>query len=115
MLTMQCRHLLALGSALVLSITPAIARAQSDTTRLGDLVVTATRIPTAPSELSVAMTVIRGDDLRARGVRLVLDALRDVPGMMVVQAGSYGAQTSLFLRGGESDYVKVLLDGIPLT
>jgi vitamin B12 transporter len=33
---------------------------------------------------------------------------------MVVQAGSYGAQTSLFLRGGESDFVKVLLDGVPL-
>jgi vitamin B12 transporter len=95
-------------------LCPATASAQSDSTRLGDLVVTATRVPTSTSELSTATTVIRGDDLRARGVQLVLDALREVPGMMVVQAGSYGAQTSVFLRGGESDYVKVLLDGVPL-
>src|SRR5262249_51269800 len=32
----------------------------------------------------------------------------------IVETGSYGGQTSLFLRGGESDYVKVLLDGVPL-
>ena len=33
---------------------------------------------------------------------------------MVVRTGAPGAVTSLFVRGGESDYNKVLLDGIPL-
>jgi len=84
-----------------------------DTTRLADLVVTATRAP-SDAPLAAATTVLRGDDLRARGVRLVQDALREVPGVALVQNGSYGAVTSLFLRGGESDYVKVLLDGVPL-
>jgi vitamin B12 transporter len=104
-----------LGVAL-LAATPQLAPAQTgvETGRLGDLVVTATRIPTAVGDIPGATTVIRGDDLRARGVQLVLDALREVPGMIVVQAGSYGAQASLFLRGGENDYVKVLLDGVPL-
>lgn len=103
-------------AAALLVVTPGIAPAQNagDTARLGDLVVTATRVPTSAGELAAATTVIRGDDLRARGVQLVLDALREVPGMMVVQAGSYGSQASLFLRGGESDFVKVLLDGVPL-
>jgi vitamin B12 transporter len=111
--TVNCTRYVAL---LLVLLAPATLSAQGsgDSTRLGDLVVTATRIPTNASELSTATTVIRGDDLRARGVQLVLDALREVPGMMVVQAGSYGAQTSVFLRGGESDYVKVLLDGVPL-
>ena len=31
----------------------------------------------------------------------------------MVQVGSFGGVTSLFLRGGESDYVKVLIDGVP--
>ena len=33
---------------------------------------------------------------------------------MVVRSGAPGALTSLFVRGGESDYNKVLLDGVPL-
>jgi vitamin B12 transporter len=87
--------------------------APRDTARLADLVVTATRTPTS-LPVPAATTVILGDDLRARGIHLLQDALREVPGVALVQGGSYGAVTSLFLRGGESDYVKVLLDGVPL-
>ena len=36
------------------------------------------------------------------------------PGSMVVRSGGPGSLTSLFVRGGESDYNKVLLDGVPL-
>jgi vitamin B12 transporter len=60
------------------------------------------------------VTVLYGDDLRARGVTTVALALREVPGAMVVQSGSFGAVTSLFLRGGESRYTKVLIDGVPV-
>jgi len=99
---------------LLLPLLPLAAQATvRDTARLADLVVTATRVP-ASTAAPAATTVLQGDDLRARGVRLVQDALREVPGVVMVQGGSYGALTSLFLRGGESDYVKVLLDGVPL-
>jgi vitamin B12 transporter len=84
-----------------------------DTTRLKDLVVTPTRLPTSPDEVVSSVTTISGEDLRARGIRFVQDALREVPGATVVQTGSFGGSTSLFLRGGESDYVKVLIDGVP--
>lgn len=94
--------------------TAASAQAGQDTTRLKELVVTATRLPTSPDQVVSSVTIIRGDDLRARGVRFVQDALREVPGAMVVQGGSYGGVGSLFLRGGESDYVKVLIDGAPV-
>ncbi|HEY4322170.1 MAG TPA: TonB-dependent receptor [Gemmatimonadales bacterium] len=93
---------------------PAAAQSRADSLRLGDLVVTATRVPMPEQRVPSAVTVLRGDDLRARGVTQVLDALREVPGLTIVQTGSYGAPTSVFLRGGESDYVKVLLDGVPL-
>lgn len=93
---------------------PLAAQRSSDTTRLGDLVVTATRAPAPGIVVPAATTILRGDDLRARGITLVADALREVPGMMLVQTGSYGAVTALFLRGGEGDYVKVLLDGVTL-
>jgi vitamin B12 transporter len=40
--------------------------------------------------------------------------LMATPGSMLVRNGGPGAVTSLFVRGGESDYNKVLLDGVPL-
>ena len=48
--------------------------------------------------------------LRARGLAQVGDALREVAGMHLARSGSPGGTTSLFLRGGQSNYVKVLVD-----
>lgn len=95
---------------------PAAGRAQDvrDTVRLPEVMVTATHVPVAPNAITSTVTVLSGDELRARGVRFVADALREVPGAAIVAGGSYGAITSLFLRGGESDYVKVLVDGVPV-
>jgi vitamin B12 transporter len=93
--------------------TSAHAQEPQDTTRLEELVVTPTRLPTKPDQVVSSVTRLEGDDLRARGVHFVQDALREVPGASVVQVGSFGGVTSLFLRGGESDYVKVLIDGVP--
>ncbi len=87
---------------------------QPDTVRLPELVSTASRLPVRAAVLPSTHTVITGAELRERGIILLLDALRDVPGLVTVQAGSSGAATSLFLRGGESDYVKVLVDGVPM-
>ena len=99
--------------ALVLPL-PLAAQAGRDTVTLRPVVVTATRLPVPVDAVSAAVTVIRGEELAARGVRTVADALRDVLGAAVVRAGAEGSQTSLFLRGGESDYVKVLVDGVPV-
>ena len=91
------------------------ARAQDrDTTHLGTVVVSASKVPRPASTLTQAVTVLSGDDLRSRGVTTVTDALREVPGAMLVQSGSFGSVTSLFLRGGESRYTKVLIDGVPV-
>ncbi len=105
-----------LAVAATLLAIPAAVRAQEtrDTASLPEIVVTATRYPLAPDSVAATVTVLRGEDLRAQGIRFVSEALRQVPSAQVVQSGSYGGATSLFVRGGESDYVKVLVDGIPL-
>lgn len=98
----------------ILAATPvnsAIAQ-EKDTTHLGTVVVSASKVPRPASTLTQAVTVLLGEDLRARGVTRVTDALREVPGAMLVQSGSFGSVTSLFLRGGESRYTKVLIDGV---
>ena len=105
-----------LACAVVLATLPATLHAQEprDTTRLVPVVTTATRVPVPQAAAPVAVTIITGESLRARGITHVADALRDVPGVALAQAGSAGAQTALFLRGGESKYVKVLVDGVPV-
>jgi len=85
-----------------------------DTIHLSEIAVTATRIPTARVLLPQAVTVLEGAELEARGIIFLLDALREIPGVQVVRTGSIGGTTSVFLRGGNSNFVKVLLDGVPL-
>ena len=92
----------------------AFAQRIDTTATLQPVVVTATRIPTSLTSVSQPVTVLNGDELRARGVLTVAEALREAPGSAVVQSGSYGGVTSVFLRGGESRYTKVLVDGTPI-
>jgi vitamin B12 transporter len=108
------RHLVILSSLLGLSAATAAAQVQRDTITLKELVVTADREPTPLARTVASTTVISGDELRQRGVYFLSDALKQVPGAAVVSQGSYGGVTSLFLRGGESDYTKVLIDGVPV-
>jgi vitamin B12 transporter len=99
---------------LCLVVTASRAQDRDSTQKLGTVVISASKVPQPAATLTQAVTVLSGEDLRARGVSRVSDALREVPGTSLVQSGSYGAVTSLFLRGGESRYTKVLIDGVPV-
>jgi outer membrane cobalamin receptor len=78
------------------------------------LVVTATRTDAPASQVGASATVLTAVELQRRDVPLLADLLRSTPGAMVIRSGGPGALASLFVRGGESDYNKVLLDGVPL-
>ncbi len=93
---------------------PASAQDVRDTTMLEPMVVTANRLPMPRAAVPTAVTVLDGQDLQEQGIRSVAEALRDVAGMAIVQNGSYGGVTSAFIRGGESDHLKVLVDGVPV-
>ena len=107
----RLRH--TISAAFVLA--PAIVAAQqADTARIAPVVVTATRVPIDVLSSPATVAVVSGDDLRRRGVSSIAVALQSLPGLSFAQNGSFGATTSLFLRGGESKYVKVLIDGVPV-
>lgn len=73
--------------------------------------VTTTGTPTPIQQVSSAVMLIPQVDLSTRiGI---VDDLRQSPGVAVVQTGQTGGVTSLFVRGGNSDANKVLVDGIP--
>ncbi len=77
------------------------------------IVVTATGTPIPQAQTSAATSVIGPEALEiADGVG---GLLRLMPGTFVTQDGQMGAQTSLFVRGGNSDANKVMLDGVDAT
>jgi vitamin B12 transporter len=105
-----------LRSTMLLAVSASLATAQppADTTRLAPVVVTASRTTTSRNVAAEATTVLGGDALRARGITTLAAALREVPATTIVQTSGPGSQTSLFLRGGEADYVQVMIDGVTI-
>ncbi|GGC81999.1 TonB-dependent receptor plug domain-containing protein [Chelatococcus reniformis] len=79
---------------------------------LDDIVVSATGIPTDARLIPNSVTVITEQEIEERQQRTLPDALTVVPGLNVVSTGGPGGQTSVFIRGTNSNHVKVLIDGI---
>jgi vitamin B12 transporter len=95
--------------ALLLS-TPAFAE-PTDVT-LPEIVVTASRWEEPAESVPQEMTVITRADIEKKGVPFVADLLRLQPDLQVVQNGGPGMQATLLMRGGGSNQVLVLIDGI---
>src|SRR5262249_43044061 len=53
-------------------------------------------------------------DIEAHHYVTVPDALSTAPGLNVVQQGGPGSQTSVFIRGTNSNHVKIIIDGIDM-
>lgn len=79
---------------------------------MAPVVVTATRTDTPQEEVTTSISVITDKDIQAQHAETVLEALRNVPSVDVVQSGSKGNATSVFIRGSDSDHVLVLIDGV---
>ena len=77
------------------------------------IVVSDTGSDLPESQVGASVTVLDQSELDAFNKLDLLDALRQVPGLAVVQTGQRGGTTSIFARGGTSDFNKVLIDGIP--
>jgi iron complex outermembrane receptor protein/vitamin B12 transporter len=78
------------------------------------VVVTAATTQVLPSQIGAPVTVIDSRTLDALGKTEVFEALRLVPGAQVVQTGAAGGGTSVFIRGGDADFTKLLVDGVPV-
>ena len=89
------------------------AAAEDDTPET--VVVSATRVPTPEAQVASSITVITAADIAAKDEQTLTDVLQDAPGLNIVQTGGAGGQTSVFLRGTNSNHVKVLVDGIDVS
>jgi outer membrane cobalamin receptor len=78
------------------------------------VVVSAAQVERPLSRVTDSVEIITRADLEARQIETASEALRAIPGFGLVTSGGRGALTSIFPRGGESDYTLVLVDGIAL-
>src|SRR5206468_2783044 len=78
------------------------------------VVVSATRFDIPLDRSPASVSVISSQDIDNKQIERAADALREVPGLAVVQTGTPGQLTSVFMRGLPSEDMQVLLDGIPI-
>jgi iron complex outermembrane receptor protein/vitamin B12 transporter len=75
------------------------------------ITVTATGTPTPEAQVGASVTLLSKDEYADK--LDVQEALRFVPGFQLTQTGQRGGLADVFVRGGNSDANKVLIDGIP--
>ncbi|MCX7797140.1 MAG: TonB-dependent receptor [Melioribacter sp.] len=90
--------------------------AQTDTlkTTLSEIVVTANRTETPYYSLGSSVTIISAEQINAKHYNTVVDILRDVPGLTIVQQGGPGKIANLFMRGANSNHTLVFIDGVKM-
>ena len=76
------------------------------------VVVSATGTPEPDFQVGASVSVVSGDAVEKK--LDMLEPLRLVPSAQVLQTGRRGGTTDLFVRGGNANANKVLLDGIPV-
>jgi vitamin B12 transporter len=108
-----CRRFVSLGVAVAAPVIPSFALAAENEPhiRLDETVITPTRTSTALENVGSAVTVISREEIEKSQMREVVDLLRKVPGVSVVQSGRPGGQVSVFTRGLNSNQTLFLLDG----
>jgi vitamin B12 transporter len=101
--------------ALLLSTALSLpAYAQTAPTAVPDTIVRAATAPTTVERIPAGVTVITRQQIQERGYQSVAEALFTVPGVNLSPTGGLGQQTSLFMRGTNSNHTLVLIDGIPV-
>jgi len=80
-----------------------------------EVVVTAARVAQKLPDTLPSTTVITHADIQASPASDLPDLLRTFTSFNVAQTGPRGSQTSVFVRGANSNQVLVLIDGAPLS
>ena len=97
---------LILGASTLCLAAPALAE-ENET-----IVVTATGVQQDIAETGASISILTEADIRDQQSLSVGELLQELPGVNVAQSGGLGSQTSVRIRGAESDQTLVLINGI---
>ena len=105
-------RMIAAGSAAILAVSAHQAQAQSNTEQLSEVVVTANRTPEPLSATGSAISVVSGQTIATSNPGSLVDALRSVPGIDVMENGGPGGTANVRMRGANTGQTLVMIDGI---
>lgn len=80
--------------------------------QLAETVVTATRVAQPLSDVVADVSIIDRAQIERSGAVGVADLLKRLPGVEITRNGGLGASTGVFLRGAESRFTAVYIDGV---
>lgn len=90
-----------------------IAEEETQKTELRyEVVVTANRVETPTNEIATSVTIITEQELEQTKKTTVIEALREVLGLSILQSGPAGSSASVMLRGANSEHTLVMIDGV---
>ncbi|MCS3461915.1 TonB-dependent receptor domain-containing protein [Aeromonas sp. BIGb0445] len=98
----------------VAALLPTAAFAQSTLPANDTLVVTANRVEQPVSSVLAPVVVIDRAEIEARQVQSLPELLKTLPGVQITTLGGRGHQSSLFIRGTNSNHSLVLVNGRPI-
>ena len=78
------------------------------------VVVTAAAEPEASVAASTPVSILTRDDIQNEQPTSLVPLLASQPGVTFARLGREGGATDLFLDGGNSNFTKVLIDGVPV-
>ncbi len=81
---------------------------------LDTIVVSATKSEESIKNITSNVVVITKEELEDKHVTTVAEALKEVPGVVVVQTGGLGQPVSFYLRGFKSENTLVMIDGVKI-
>ena len=84
----------------------------SETEELEEIKVTSTRNTFTAEKFPGSLTIFTNEDIKNKQHQTVEDLLRGELGLDVVQSGSQGSQTSIFMRGQGSSSTLAIIDGV---
>ncbi len=87
---------------------------QQDTTALGEVTVTSSRINLPFKENSRTITIISSEDIKQSAATNLADLLQQEAGIDIRRRGTAGMQADLYIRGGSFDQTLLLIDGIKM-
>jgi vitamin B12 transporter len=80
--------------------------------KVGEVVVTASKIEESVEQTTSEVTVIKGEDIKKMDVVFLPEVLKKIPDLSIVQGGGDGKVASVFLRGADPKNTLVLIDGV---
>jgi vitamin B12 transporter len=99
-------------AAFVLAIAPAATAWSQEQAAPGLVIVTASRVPEPEDQAFFSTTVLTRADIEASQALSVQELLAGLAGINIDNAGGLGQQSSVFIRGTDSDHTLLLIDGV---